>query len=277
MFVIFNLICYVKNMLEISQEIKNTLKNIGFDTAEQQVVFFLFKNGLSSIADIASGVKLPRSTIHLAVENLIKKDVLSTTILGKRRMVHIEKPEKIRKFIEDEQKQINKKMSELEHILPNLRSFFALKGENEKIDVECLEGEDGLVEIFFRSLEQEKGGEVLRISGDAEKFTVARDRLKNYGVIRRKKGINSRIIMPNSAIAQEEINEARFKMREVRILPKNIFSPNLQFSIWKNHVAFTVWDEGLNSIVVTNKSISDFMKIMFELAWSQASDGKKEI
>ena len=261
-------------MLEISQEIKKTLKDIGFDTAEQQVIFFLFKNGLSSIADISLGVKLPRSTIHLAVENLIEKNVLSTTMLGKRRMVHIEKPEKIRKFIEAEQNQINKKMSELESVLPSLRSFFALKGENEKIDVESLDGEDGLVEVFFRSLEQEKGGEVLRISGDAEKFTVARDRLKNYGVIRRKKGINSRMIMPNTPIAQEEINEARFKMREVRILPKNIFSPNLQFSMWKNHVAFTVWDEGLSSIIITNKSIADFMKIIFELTWSQAGDGE---
>ena len=100
-------------MIEIPQEIRNILKDIGLDMAEQQIVFYLFKNGLSNIADIASGVKLPRSTIHLAVEHLIETNVLGTTILGKRRMIYIEKPERIKKFVEYEQLQANKKMSQL--------------------------------------------------------------------------------------------------------------------------------------------------------------------
>lgn len=259
-------------MIEIPQEIKKILKDIGLDMAEQQVVFYLFKNGLSNIADIATGVKLPRSTIHLAVEHLIKTNVLGTTILGKRRMIYIEKPEKIRKFVENEQIRADKKMSELESILPELRTFFATRGESEKIDVEHLEGEDGFIEVFFRSLEQDKGGEVLRIQGDTETFTVARDRLKGYGVARRKKGIRARNLISMSPMAQDEINESRIKLRETRVLPKSILYPNLHFTIWKNHVTFTIWDQGLHSIIITNKSIADFMKMMFEIAWNQASD-----
>lgn len=257
-------------MLEIPQDIKKTLKDIGLDMAEQQVVFYLFKNGLSNIADVAAGVVLPRSTIHLAVENLIEKNVLATTILGKRRMIYIEKPEKIKKFVEYEQTQANKKMTELESILPDLRSFFALRGGNENIDVEHLEGEDGFIQTFFRSLEQDKDGEVLRISGDTETFTVARDRLKGYGVARRKKHISARHIITDSPMAQDEINESNIKLRETRVLPKSVLNPTLHFSIWKNHVAFTIWDEGLHSIIITNKSIYDFMKMMFEISWNQA-------
>ena len=259
-------------MIEISQEIKKTLKDIGLDMAEQQVIFYLFKNGVSNIADIASGVNLPRSTIHLAVENLIKKNVLGITILGKRRMIYIEKPEKIKKLVEYEQNIVNNKMLELESVLPELRAFFALRGESEKIDVEYLEGEDGFIETYFRSLEQEKGGEVVRMSGDAETFTVARDRLKGYGVARRKKGIRSRNIITDSPLAIDELNEARIKMRETKVIQKSILNPNLNFSTWKNHTVFTIWDQGLHSIIITNKSIADFMKMMFEIAWNQASD-----
>ena len=97
-------------MIEIPQDIRKTLKDIGLDSAEQQIVFYLFKNGLSNIADIALGVKFPRSTVHLAVEHLIEKNVLAVTILGKRRMVYIEKPERIRKFVEYDQAEANKKM-----------------------------------------------------------------------------------------------------------------------------------------------------------------------
>ena len=257
-------------MIDIPIDIRKTLKDIGLDSAEQQVVFYLFKNGLSNIADIALGVKLPRSTVHLAVEHLIERNVLAVTTLGKRRMVYIEKPERIRKFVEHEQAEANKKMAELESILPDLRGFFALRGESEKIDIEELEGEDGFIETFFRSLDQDKGGEVLRMSGDTETFTVARDRLKGYGIARRKKHINARHLIPESPMAEDEILESRVKGRETRILPKTIFNPNLHLSIWKNHVTFTIWDQGLHTVIVTNKSIYDFMKMMFEIAWSGA-------
>ncbi len=259
-------------MIEIPQEIRNILKDIGLDMAEQQIVFYLFKNGLSNIADIASGVKLPRSTIHFAVEHLIETNVLGTTILGKRRMIYIEKPERIKKFVEYEQLQANKKMSKLESVLPELRTFFALRGGTEKIDVEYLEGEDGFIEAFFRSLDQDKGGEVLRISGETETFTVARDRLKGYGKARRKKGISARNLITDSPMAEDEINESRIKMRETRIISKSILNPNINFSMWKNHVTLTIWDQSLHTIIITNKSIADFMKMLFEIAWGQAKD-----
>lgn len=269
-FVILNGLCYTYSMIEIPQKLKDSLKEVGFDFAEQQSIFYLFKHGLSNIADIVKGVALPRSTIHLAVEKLIERGVLATTTLGKRRMVYIEKPEKIKKFVEHEQSITNKKMAEVELILPELRTFFALRGNSEQIDIQHLEGEDGFVETFFKSLEQDKNGEVLRFSGATETFTVARDRLKGYGVLRRKKNINARMIIPESPMAEDEKNEARVKLRETRILPASIFNPNLHITIWPNHVSITIWDQGLHSIVITNKSISEFMKMMFEIAWMQA-------
>lgn len=256
-------------MIEIPKHLKQNLKEIGFDMAEQQIIFYLFKNGLSSIADIATGVGLPRSTIHLATEQLLSRSVVATTSVGKRRMFYIEKPDRLKGFVEYEQLETQKKLANLESLMPELRAFFALRGGSEKIDVEFLEGEDGFVETFFRSLEQNVDGEVLRISGDIETFTVARSKLKGYGVARRKKRITNRQIITESPAAQDEVTEGRLKNREVRIIPKSILNPNLHLSIWKNHVTFTIWDEGLQSIIITNKSIYEFMKMMFEIAWVQ--------
>ena len=257
-------------MLEIPQKVKESLKSIGLDFAETQAVFYLFSHGLSSIADISAGVKLPRSTIHLAVEHLIERGVLGTVASGKRRMVYIENPEKIRKFIEHEELLTKNKLNQFELLLPELRSFFALRGDSEKIDTEHLEGEDGFVKIFYMALDQKKGGEVLRMGGDPERFTVARDRLKIYREKRIKKKISARLLMSESPLVEEEKKDALIKSREVRALPKELFNPNLQVSIWPGHVALTVWDQGLHSIVITNKSISEFMKMMFEIAWAKA-------
>jgi predicted transcriptional regulator len=257
-------------MLEIPQSLKHALKDIGFDTAQIQTIFFLLKGGMETIADIAAGVKLPRSTIHLAVESLIERGVLGTTTSGKRRLIYIENPEKVRKYIEHEELVTKKKFSEFEMLLPGLRGFFALRGDSEKIDIEHLEGEDGFVEVFYRSLDQAKGGEVMRMSGNPEKFTVAREQLKDYRVKRIKKKIFSRILMTDSPLIEAEKEDAKIRFREVRSLPQEIFNPNLQISIWQGHVAMTIWDRGLHSIIITNKSIYDFMKMMFEIAWSGA-------
>lgn len=257
-------------MLEIPQSTKQSLKNIGLDSAQIQAVFFLLGHGLSTIADIAVGVKLPRSTIHLAVESLLERGVLGVTASGKRRMFYIENPEKIKKFLEHDQLETQKKLSELELLMPELRGFFALQGDAEKIDVEHLSGEDGFVEVFYRSLDQDKNGEVVRFSGEAEKFTVARERLKGYRELRMKKKITARLLMTDSPQIEFEKQEAKLKFREVRSLPREVFNPNLQISIWTSHVAITVWDQGLYSVIITNKSIAEFMKMMFELAWAQA-------
>ncbi|MDB4984669.1 MAG: transcriptional regulator TrmB [Patescibacteria group bacterium] len=257
-------------MIEIPKQLKSSLKNIGMDSAQIQAVFFLFQNGISSIAAIAGGVKLPRSTIHLAVESLVERGVLGVTASGKRRVFYVENPEKIRKFLEHEELETRKKVSELELVMPELRSLFALRGESEKIDIEHLEGEDGFVKVFMKSLDQEKGGEVLRMSGDPERFTVARDRLKEYRELRIKRKIKTKLLLPEFPDIDDERLEARIKFREVRALPKAIFNSNLQMSVWTDHVALTVWDKGLHSVIITNRSIAMFMRMLFDIAWNQA-------
>lgn len=259
-------------MLTITQEISQKLKQIGFDTAQQQVIFYLFQSGASTVADISKGVKLPRSTIHLAVESLVKQGVIQTSQAGKRRVVYIEKPEKIRKIIENKQKEVDDKQEILESILPNLRTLFTLRGEGEKIDIEHFEGESGFVETFWRSLDQTKGGEVLRISGDTETFTVGREKLKQYGEARRKKKILARHIITESPLADEELQEAPLKQRAVRVISKNLINPKVHIAIWKNHVSFTVWDTNLHSIIITNPSIYAFMKSVFEILWLQGRE-----
>lgn len=76
--------------------------------------------------------------------------------------------------------------------------------------------------------------------------------------------------MTDSPLVEAERQDARARFREVRSLPLEAFNPNLQISVWKGHVAMTVWDIGLHSIIITNKSIYEFMKMMFEIAWSGA-------
>jgi sugar-specific transcriptional regulator TrmB len=259
-------------MIEIPQEIKEVLCEIGLDRTEMQVCLSLFKKNMMNIQDIAKGIGLPRSSVHLACENLIARGVLKVIVNGKRRVFYIEHPKAIKRYISYEENKLASKRSLFETILPRLTALFPMVVQSEAIEIEQLQGEDGFVETFYRSLKQPKDSEVLRFTGDPQLFTVARDRLQKYREERTKKRIFARLLQPESRYSEEEIKDSRFKYREFRFLPKELYDPKVNVSIWQDKVSFTVWDAGLHSTIVQNKAITDFMKTLFEIAWNKAKE-----
>ncbi|MFA6920084.1 MAG: helix-turn-helix domain-containing protein [Candidatus Paceibacterota bacterium] len=261
-------------MIEIPQEIKKTLNEIGLDRTESQVYVLLLKKGLLSIQEITKELSLPRSSVHLACEGLLARGVAKVSMSNKRRSFYIEQPKDIEKFLIYEENELTSKKSALNSILPKLTAIYAVAKESEPIDVEELQGENGFVETFYRSLNQPKNSEVLRFGSDPDLFTIARDRLVKYREQRMKKKICSRLLQPESHLSTEEIKDARFKMREVRVLPKEFYDPKLQMSTWADNVAITVWDKGLHSVIIRNKAIADFIQQIFEIIWKQADKNK---
>ena len=257
-------------MLQIPEEIKNTLGNIGLDRTEMQVYMMLLKKNLLTIQQLTDELSLPRSSVHLACENLLEKGVLKVSVTGKRRNFYIEHPKDIGHALEQEENKIKSNRLSLASILPRLVALSAISQEAEPIDIEELQGEDGFVEIFYRGLDQPKGGEILRFSGNPADFTVARDQLKGYREKRMKKKIYTRILQQRSELSESEIADAKFKMREVRVLKKELYDPKVHVSVWTDNTAFTVWDKGLHSIIIRNKAIAGFARQMFELAWASA-------
>lgn len=255
-------------MLEIPQEIRQTLSEIGLDRTQTQVVMLLLKKNMLGIQDITNELKLPRSSVQLACEQLLERGVLKVAASGKRRSFYIEHPKAIKNYLSYEENSITTKKSSLENIIPRLTALFPTAIGAEPIEIEHLEGEDGFVEVFYRSLKQPKDSEVLRFGGDPAFFTVARDRLVKYREERMKKKIFARLLQPLSRYSEEEVKDSKFKMREIRFLQKELYDPKVNVSVWQDKVAFTVWDVGLHSVIVQNKAIADFMKAMFEIAWS---------
>lgn len=257
-------------MLEIKSDIKNGLKEIGLDFAQQQVFMILINKGLLNIQELTNELHLPRTTVHLACESLLASGVIKVSITGKRRYFYVDNPKNIEQIVLQEENKINSKKSIITSLLPTLLATFAQSQDSQTIDIEELQGEDGFVETFNRSLLQPKNGEVLRFGGDPEKFVIARDRLKSYREERMRKKIYTKLLQPETELSKDEKSDAKFKMREVRFLPKENYNIPIQMSVWQDSVAITVWDKGLRSIIVTNKSIADAMKQIFNLLWLQA-------
>lgn len=257
-------------MIEIPQEIKNSLAQAGLDRAQIQVFYLLLQKNMQSIQEITNNLKLPRSSVQLACETLLERGVLKVSPSGKRRDFYIENPKDIQKFVEYNENQIQAQKITLQKITPTLAALSAIKQGIEPIDIEDFSGADGFVEVFYRSLNQPKNGEVLRFAGDPQKFNVERERLVKYREERVKKKIFAKLLQPATSLSKDEKKDAKFKFREVRTLPLHIYNPDVNIAIWQNSVSITVWDKGLHSIVLTNKAFADFMRQQFEISWQKA-------
>lgn len=261
-------------MIEINKDIKDSLKQVGLDLAEQQVVMYLLANNMKTIQDITNELRLPRSSVQLACENLFERGVLRIDMLGKRRQFYIDQAKDIENYVLFDENKLLSNKQVLKKILPKLSNIQIKNHGVEPIVVQELSGENGLVEVFYRSLEQKIGGEVLRFGGDPEKFTVAREKLKEYREKRTKKKIFTRLLIPDSQYTSNEAKDARFKMRDVRFLSKETYNPEIHASVFDEHFTITVWDKGLHSVIIKNQKFANFMKQLFEIAWSKANTGE---
>lgn len=257
-------------MLEIPQEINKVLREIGLDRTESQVYFLLLQKGILNIQDITNQLKLPRSSVQLACENLLSRNVIKFSTTGKRRNFYVERPKDIDNFIKYEENILNLNKMMVSSVITKLNHIYINSQKIEPIEIEELKGEEGFIKTFYDSLNQPPNSETLRIGSDPSSFIVGREQLKKFSQERMKRKIYTRLLIPNSELSKIEIKEAVYKMREVRILNKELFDPKIQMSVWQENTAITVWDKGLHSIIIKNKSIADTFRQLFEIVWKQA-------
>jgi sugar-specific transcriptional regulator TrmB len=256
------------NQLTASQ--RDDFKSIGLSRAEYRVFLYLLEHNKQSIQEIVKGVSLPRSSIQVACESLIHKGVLKIIPLGKRRLMYIDDPRALEAVIRQEERQLESRRSALERIIPAALEKFARGNQSEALHVAEYSGEDGLIELFYKTLEMPRGSEILRFGIPTDLFTIALDKLGKYRKDRIKKGIRLRMILPLEESSESEANSARTKSRDVRFLPKSEYSPTTQVVLWQDYVSITVYDNGLHSILIKNRAYSEFMRQTFESLWSKA-------
>lgn len=251
--------------LEKIQIIKDKLISLGFSETEASVYIYLLRNGASSIQAITSGVTLPRSSVNLSVENLLKNDLISFFERGKRKNYVPKDLNNLTNFLIPEEQIIQNKKKTVTSLIPDLESIFYLQSQKES-NIEFLEGEEGLKKVYEMTLDC-KDKEILRISIASEKFNFIPEFLKDYVERKNKRGIKTRMIIPNTEFSVTLKDGDKKDNRESRFLDKNIFNPDVTMAIWDNNVALTTWDRSLKTMVIKSENQANFFKSIFSIIW----------
>ncbi len=251
-----------------TDEIKVKLKKLGFSEAESLVYIFMIKNGASSIQTITDAIEIPRSTINISVDNLVKNGLVSFFTRGKRKNYVPRELDSLMNYLIPEEQAIQNKKRAVLSLVPDLESIFYLQSKNSG-NVEFMEGEDGFKNLYNMTLSC-KDKEILRISVAGEKFNFIPDFLKEYVEKKNKKGIKTRLILPNTDFSLSVKDGDSKDKRETRFLDKSVFNPDIAIAIWDNNVAMTVWDKSLKTTLLKSEIYANFFKSIFNILWSNS-------
>ena len=82
-------------------EIKEYLQKLGLNEIEIDLYLALITIGPSTILELSRNTDIKRSTVHVNVESLIKKDFIKESKVKQRRVIIAEDPKKLEKILND--------------------------------------------------------------------------------------------------------------------------------------------------------------------------------
>tara|TARA_Y100000310_G_C20687157_1_gene819805 strand:- start:1165 stop:1878 length:714 start_codon:yes stop_codon:yes gene_type:complete len=230
------------------------LEDIGLTNAEIKVYLSLLELGPSTAGPIIEKSKLQSSVVHMTLNKLTERGLISFVKEGQRRHYQASDPKHIIEFIEE-------KKERFEEILPEL--LLKQKLAKEKKEVTTYKNTKGIKELLLELLNA--GGKEHNTFGSAiESLMLGEAWWKSYHKKRANKGIKAKLIFNKSLKKWTDINKypkATYKFTNTG------FEPLTETIIRNDKIGIIIWTEKPIGILIHNKIAAQSYEKFFEMLW----------
>ena len=238
---------------------KEILRKVGLTDSEIEVYIELVKNPESLASEVALRVKISRTYVYDAIQNLIGKGLVTYVIKNGRRYFKALEVEKLLDYLDEKSAELQKQKEEVKDMISELKTF--QKPTEEKPVAEIFEGKEGLKTILNDILKQ--GNEAVAWGAtDKIKDYLPGWFLERYVKEKAKKGIKTKQLY----VEGEKTLEGEGYINKP--MPKEFSSP-VTFGAYKDRVMIFFWSEIPVTIRIRNKEIADSFKKHFEFLWKK--------
>jgi len=248
-------------------EIENTLKEIGLTGSEAKVYLALLKIGQSSKGKILSESKVASSKIYSILEKLIDKGLASIIIKDNIRYYSAAPIGRIRDYLKNKKKQIEKEEKSIEKIIPFLTT---LQESKEETTAEIFKGWKGMETAYSSILAKLNKNEEVLILGASKgtNIEMTKNFFSKYSQLAKSKGIRVKIIL------NENSRDYIFEMeKEIKLKfdKKFLFKlSSVEIAITDNYVGIIMLKKEPISILIKDKETSNTFKTYFKEMWKVA-------
>ncbi len=208
--------------------------------------------GMASAKDIAKKAGIQRTYFYDLSKKLLDMGLLKREVHGKRQVFVPLEPGALVAIQRE-------RLEKIEQALPELRALYNTAGSKPK--VLFYEGEDGIKAIFE---------EMVRARSGIDLFYSPKFLDWKWGNEILKKRIGRQIRLRAIAEASAQTMYIKKKdpdeLREMRLLPRELYQSNIQICIYGNKVA--IIDFAQYGLVLEDSNVAQTLSMVFNIVWS---------
>ncbi len=249
------------------------LLKLGLSSEESRVYLATLEIGGGPVTNIAKKAGIHRVSCYHTIEKLQKKNLLIQYIKNKTKYFSAENPKTLKTQAEE-------KVNIASSLIPQLLSLQNTIGFKPKIHF--FEGEEGVIQVFQKSLQVANGQEILQFSNLSSFCSKFPNLFTQSFQEKFAKKIKTRILSTNTQDPFSHIkkllhspeNKARFvpELLEILLVNNDQFFFENEILIFENSVAIASVEEGeMMGLIVESKNFAKSMKAVFDLAWLGAT------
>ncbi len=241
------------------KDISLILKTLSLADSEIATYLAALEHGPSTVIDLAKITHLSRQATYLAIQDLTKRSLMSSVVLGKKKLFNAEHPSKLLAYARRREAEMRDHLEDLERSIPELE----LQMGGERPVVKVYEGKEGIRAIIE---ELKKAGHgpykeladleaLYKVLTPAELLPL-RTTLKQLGA----KGRGLYTGLPSQKVFDVDRH----------MLPDEYRGFKTNLTIYADRIAMVTFEGKMTSVIIESKTLARTLGILYDLAFETA-------
>lgn len=244
------------------------LIKLGLSDGEAEIFELLVESGTQKARDLVEGSTQGRGNVYNLLNSLIAKGLV-LEISGTQKLYQAVDPTRLKTLLNKKKEETHRLEHEFSESLGTLSSLFTLSTGRPTIQI--FEGMNGFEQALNDSLSAK--GEILTYFDPDAVIDEFAEINKKYVAKRIKRGIEKRIIVPNTTSTRmffKKQNTPYTKVAFVRGFPSGFESA---IEIYNDHVTYlTMTKEKQIGVTINDHAIFEMQRLQFEFIWARADE-----
>jgi sugar-specific transcriptional regulator TrmB len=246
------------------EKTQSFLEGFGLDKSQIDVLLFLYAHGQTTVAEIARGCHIKRSTSYLVLDSVCQKGLANFIRKGSRRFYSAISPDEMRHLLTTGKEEAEKRLSEFDTLKSDFEALSPVGPDRPRI--RYLEGRSGMRELFDQMLKS--GLHEEKYVGSPSLFQNALGKAYLQKFVARRIALKIR----SKAIWTWPYDLHPYKpgeqyLREVRYASKEFLAPTGVFIYGDQVSLLSAAREGFG-VIVQSKDYFETMKSWFDSLWA---------
>ncbi len=244
-------------------KIAQKLENLGISPKECKVFLAVLAQGKSNLSQVAKKAGIKRTSVYQYINSLLQKGLVFKTTDRKRVLYSAIDPQKITGVLEKEKGEIEKRIKNVEKIIPELKSLYSITSNRPKVSY--YESKEGIREVYEEILNTHKN--VCSYFSPENFFKLfSYEENEKLLMLLYNSGGQLRNLMEKSEEAKKRLQIKKYgKFVKNKLLPVEI-RHNTDMLICGNKIALISF-RNLIGVIIEDEALADLQRDLFRYIW----------